>query len=74
MEINVNLKQTSAQLVSAALMQDRGTPEFIASCKAEFHERMEMIVRVRDPAVSRHNLEALRNGKLNFIVTGGNNE
>lgn len=73
MVINVNLKQTSAQLVSAALMQDRGTPEFIAECKAEFHSRMKMIARVRDPEVSRHNLEALRNGKLNFIITGDNN-
>ena len=74
MAINVNLKQTSAQLVSAALMQGKGSPDFIAECKADFHERMAMISRVRDPNVSRHNLEALRNGKLNFIITGDNNE
>jgi len=70
MAINVNLKQTSAQLVSAALMKGKGSPEFIAECKADFHERMAMIARVRDPAVSRHNLEQLRNGNFNFIVTG----
>ena len=74
MAINVNLKQTSAQLVSAALMKDKGSPEFIAECKADFHSRMKMIARARDPSVSRHNLEQLRNGNFNFIVTGDNNE
>jgi hypothetical protein len=74
MAINVNLKQTSAQLVSAALMQGKGSPEFVAECKEDFFARMKMIEKVRDPNVSKHNLEALRNGKLNFIVTGDNNE
>jgi len=46
-----------------------GHPDFIAECKADFYGRMEAMNKVRDPAVSRHNLEALRNGKLNFIIT-----
>jgi len=50
-------------------MYEIGHPDFIAECKTDFFNSMKMITRVRDPEVSRHNLEALRNGTLNFITT-----
>ena len=55
-----------------ALMLGVGTPEFINQCKAEFDIGQEMVGRRRDSDVSRSNLEALRNGSLNFIITGSN--
>lgn len=52
-----------------ALILDQGSPEFIAECIAEFEEGVRLGMRRRDPAVSRHNLEALRDGSLDFEVT-----
>jgi len=52
-----------------ALMLGVGTEEFINQCKAEFRVGQELVSRRRDPEVSRDNLEALRDGSLNFEVT-----
>ena len=52
-----------------ALILGVGTPEFINQCKAEFKVGQELVGRRRDPEVSRSNLEALRNGSLDFEVT-----
>ena len=68
---NTDLSRTSNRAITRALMYGIGHPDFIAECKADFFGRQKMMKQVRDPAVSKHNLEALRNGKLNFIVTGG---
>ena len=54
-----------------ALILGVGTPEFINQCKAEFEVGQELVGRVRDPEISKRNLEALRSGSLNFIVTRG---
>ena len=53
-----------------ALILGVGTPEFINQCKAEFEVGQKLVSRRRDPEVSRSNLEALRNGSLDFEVTG----
>ena len=66
---NTDLSRTSNRARTRALMYDIGHPDFIEECKADFFNSMKMIARVRDPENSRHNLEALRNGKLNFIIT-----
>ena len=52
-----------------ALILDQGSPEFIAECIAEFEVGVKLGMRRRDPEISKRNLEALRNGSLNFIVT-----
>ena len=52
-----------------ALILDQGSPEFIKQCKSEFEAGVRLGSRRRDPEVSRRNLEALRNGSLNFEVT-----
>lgn len=52
-----------------ALILDQGSPEFIAECVAEFEVGVRLGSRSRDPGVSKRNLEALRNGSLNFEVT-----
>ena len=62
--------KTHGQTVSDALMNDAGSPEFVEECKADFFKRLEMMKKRRCPMVSKHNLEALRTGKLNFIVIG----
>ena len=69
MAANTDLRGTSNRAITRALMYGIGHPDFIAECKADFFGRMSMMQQVRDPEVSRHNLEALRNGKLNFIIT-----
>jgi len=50
-----------------ALILDQGSPEFIAECVAEFEIGVRLGKRRRDPGVSKHNLEALRSGSLEFI-------
>ena len=52
-----------------ALILGVGTPEFIKQCEDEFRVGQELVSRVRDPEVSRSNLEALKDGSLNFEVT-----
>jgi len=52
-----------------ALILDQGSQEFIAECVAEFEVGVRLGMRRRDLGVSKHNLEALRNGSLSFIVT-----
>ena len=52
-----------------ALILDQGSPEFIAECIAEFEVGVKLGMRRRDPQVSKNNLEALRNGSLDFEVT-----
>ena len=52
-----------------ALILGVGSEEFINQCKAEFEGGQKLVGRVRDTEVSRSNLEALRNGSLNFEVT-----
>ena len=53
-----------------ALILGVGTPEFIEQCKAEFEIGQKLVSKVRDPRVSRANIKALRNGSLDFEVTG----
>ena len=72
MAINLNLRGSNAAEYRAfgdALVFGIGDPEYVKQCNEEFYSRMKMITRVRDPEVSRHNLEQLRNGTLNFITT-----
>ena len=57
--------------VSLALIHGEGSEEFIQTCKDEFWIGQKLMQRVRDPEVSRRNLEALRNGSLNFEITKG---
>lgn len=52
-----------------ALILGVGTEQFIEQCKAEFRVGQELVSRRRDPDVSKGNLEALRNGSLNFEVS-----
>ena len=52
-----------------ALILGVGTEEFINQCKAEFEVGQKLVSRRRDPEVSKANLEALRDGSLNFEVT-----
>ena len=52
-----------------ALMLGVGSPEFIKQCEDEFKIGQELVNRVRDPDISRRNLEALRSGSLEFEVT-----
>ena len=52
-----------------ALILGVGTEEFINQCKAEFRVGQKLVSKVRDPDISRANIEALRNGSLNFITT-----
>lgn len=52
-----------------ALILNVGTPEFIKQCEDEFKIGQELVNRVRDPEVSRRNLEALRSGSLDFEVS-----
>ncbi len=66
---NTDLSRTSNRARTRALMYDIGHPDFIEECKADFFNSMKMITRVRDPEVSRYNLEALKNRKFNFITT-----
>ena len=76
MSINLNLRGSKAAEYRAfgdALVFGIGTPEYVKQCNEEFYSRMKMITRVRDPSVSRKNLEALKNGTLNFITTRGDN-
>jgi len=77
MPLNVDLRGShgvSDRAFGEALVNGIGTAEYVKECREEFYNRMAMITRVRDPESSRHNLEALRNGKLNFIITGDNND
>ncbi len=72
MAINLNLRGSKAAQYRAfgdALVFGIGEPEYVKQCCDEFYNRMAMITRVRDPEVSRYNLESLRNGTLNFITT-----
>ena len=69
MAANTDLRGTSNRAITRALMYGIGHPDFIAECKADFYGRMDAMNKVRDPEVSRHNLEALRNRKFNFITT-----
>ena len=71
MAANTDLSRTSNRAITRALMYGIGHPDFIAECKADFFGRMEAMKQVRDPEVSRYNLEQLRNGKFDFIVTRG---
>jgi len=76
MAINLNLRGSKAAEYRAfgdALVFGIGDPEYVKQCTEEFYSRMKMITRVRDPEVSRHNLEQLKNGTLNFITTRGDN-
>lgn len=52
-----------------ALILGVGSPEFIKQCEDEFRVGQKLVSRRRDPEVSKNNLEALRNGSLNFIIT-----
>lgn len=52
-----------------ALMLGVGSPEFIKQCEDEFKIGQELVNKVRDPEVSKRNIEALRNGSLEFEVT-----
>ena len=52
-----------------ALILAVGTEEFINQCKAEFEIGQRLVSKVRDPRVSKSNLEALRDGSLDFIIT-----
>jgi len=69
MAANTDLRGTSNRAITRALMYGIGHPDFIAECKADFFGRQKMMNQVRDPEVSRHNLEQLKNGTLNFITT-----
>ena len=71
MVINLNLRGSKAAQYRAFgdALVGIGEPEYVKQCTEEFYSRMAMITRVRDPEVSRHNLEALRNRKFNFITT-----
>lgn len=58
--INTALKRTSNTVIADALLNDKGSPEFIAECKAAFYERMALITRKHDPSVSQHNINNLK--------------
>lgn len=57
---NLDLNRSSLRAVSDALMHDKGSPEFVQECKAEFNDRMELITRKHDPSISQHNIANLR--------------
>lgn len=69
MAANTDLSRTSNRAITRALMYGIGHPDFIAECKADFFGRQKAMKLVRNPEVSRRNLEALRNGTLIFITT-----
>lgn len=54
------LNRTSNTVIADALLNDKGTPEFIAECKAAFNERVALMNRKHDPSVSQHNINNLR--------------
>ena len=54
------LKRTSNTVIADALLNDKGTPEFIADCKAAFNERVALMNRKHDPSVSQHNIDNLK--------------
>jgi len=52
-----------------ALILNQGSLEFINQCKAEVVVVKKLSSKIRDPEVSERNLEALRNGSLDFEVS-----